>query len=184
MPVPPLALARALCSAASTVLISRGLVRYGPYTGAWVNLVVGTTCVWIALLLAGGPGRPTASAVAYFALAGLIGTVGGRLLRFMSIETVGASISAALINLSPLVASTLAILLLGERVTLPVALGTLVIVAGSTLLSVVGRHAGVRPLHLVLPLTSATCFGVVAVLGKIRLSGMAPIPGFAVNGTA
>ena len=106
MSVPALALASALCSAASTVLISRGLVRYGPYTGTWVNLVVGSTCVWIALLFAGGLGRPTASAVAYFALAGLIGTVGGRLLRFISIETVGASISAALINLSPLVAST------------------------------------------------------------------------------
>src|SRR5204862_5466376 len=76
------------------------------------------------------------------------------------------------------------LLLLGERVTLPVAFGTLVIVAGTTLLSVGGRRAGVRPLHLVLPLTSATCFGVVAVLRKIGLSGMAPIPGFAVNVTA
>src|SRR5437870_1314909 len=181
--VPVLALASALMSAASTVLISRGLRRYGPYTGAWINLAVGTACVWIAVL-AGGVGRPTLAGVAYFALAGLIGTVGGRLLRFMSIETVGASISAALINLNPLVSSGLAILLLGERVTLPVAFGTLVIVAGTTLLSVGGRRAGVRPIHLVLPLTSATCFGVVAVLRKIGLSGMAPIPGFAVNVTA
>src|SRR5947207_2141771 len=46
------------------------------------------------------------------------------------------------------------------------------------------RRHGVRPIHLVLPLTSATCFGVVAVLRKIGLSGMAPIPGFAVNVTA
>ncbi len=113
--VPVLALASALMSAASTVLISRGLRRYGPYTGAWINLAVGTACVWIAVLLAGGVGRPTLAGVAYFALAGLIGTVGGRLLRFMSIETVGASISAALINLNPLVSSGLAILLLGER---------------------------------------------------------------------
>src|SRR5439155_15059972 len=110
--VPVLALASELMSAASTVLISRGLRRYGPYTGAWINLAVGTACVWIAVL-AGGVGRPTLAGVAYFALAGLIGTVGGRLLRFMSIETVGASISAALINLNPLVPSGLAILLLG-----------------------------------------------------------------------
>ena len=158
--VPVLALASALMSAASTVLISRGLRRYGPYTGAWINLAVGTACVWIAVLLAGGVGRPTLAGVAYFALAGLIGTVGGRLLRFMSIETVGASISAALINLNPLVSSGLAILLLGERVTLPVAFGTLVIVAGTTLLSVGGRRAGVRPIHLVLPLTSASPFQV------------------------
>src|SRR5919108_380826 len=184
MSVPALALASALCSAASTILISRGLLRYGPYTGAWVNLVVGTTCVWLALLFAGGLGRPTGSAVAYFALAGLIGTVGGRLLRFISIETVGASISAALINLSPLVASTLAIAVLGERVTAPIIVGTLVIVAGTTLLSAGGRATGVRAVALVLPLLSAVCFGVVAVLRKIGLAGMAPIPGFAVNVTA
>jgi len=181
---PALALASALCSAAATILISRGLVRYGPYTGAWVNLVVGTTCVWIAVLLVGGVGRPTPAGVAYFALAGLIGTVGGRLLRFISIETVGASISAALINLSPLVATALAIAVLGEHVTAPILVGTLVIVSGTTLLSAGGRRTGVRAVALLLPLMSALCFGVVAVLRKIGLSGMAPIPGFAVNVTA
>jgi DME family drug/metabolite transporter len=182
--VPALALASALCSAAATILISRGLLRYGPYTGAWVNLIVGTACVWIAVALAGGVGHPTLAGVAYFALAGLIGTVGGRLLRFISIETVGASISAALINLSPLVASALAIAVLGEHVTWPIVVGTLVITGGTTLLSAGGRSRGVRPVALVLPLMSAVCFGVVAVLRKIGLSGMGPIPGFAVNVTA
>src|SRR5919109_2936097 len=182
--VPALALASALFSAAATILISRGLRRYGPYTGVWINLVVGTVCVWTAVLLTGGIGRPRPAALAYFALAGLIGTVGGRLLRFVSIEAVGASISAALINLHPLVSTTLAIGLLGEHVTPPVMLGTLVIVAGTTLLSVGGRAAGVRPMLLVLPLLSAVCFGIVAILRKVGLVGMAPIPGFAVNVTA
>jgi uncharacterized membrane protein len=184
MSVPALALASALCSAAATILISRGLRHYGPYTGAWVNLVVGTACVWIAVMLGGGVGHPTVAGVAYFALAGLIGTVGGRLLRFISIETVGASISAALINLSPLVASVLAIVILGEHVTAPIIVGTLVIVGGTMLLSAGGRSTGVRSVALVLPLMSAMCFGVVAVLRKIGLSGMTPIPGFAVNVTA
>jgi drug/metabolite transporter, DME family len=181
---PALALASALCSAAATILISRGLVRYGPYTGAWVNLVVGTTCVWIAVMLGGGVGRPTLAGIAYFALAGLIGTFGGRLLRFISIETVGASLSAALINLSPLIASVLAIIVLGERVTAPILVGTLVIVAGTTLLSAGGRSTGVRLVALLLPLTSAACFGVVAILRKIGLMGMTPVFGFAVNVTA
>jgi uncharacterized membrane protein len=181
---PALALASALCSAAATVLISRGLVRYGPYTGAWVNLVVGTTCVWIAVMLGGGLGHPTVAGIAYFALAGLIGTFGGRLLRFISIETVGASLSAALINLSPLMASVLAIIVLGEQVTAPIVVGTLVIVAGTTLLSAGGRGTGVRLVTLLLPLTSAACFGVVAILRKIGLMGMTPVFGFAVNVTA
>lgn len=179
-----LALASALCSAAATVLISRGLLRYGPYTGAWVNVAVGTVCVWIAVAFGGCVGRPTLSGIAYFALAGVIGTFGGRLLRFLSIETVGASMSAALINLSPLLASILAIIVLGERVTPPIVVGTLVIVVGTTLLSAGGRRTGVRLVALLLPLTSALCFGVVAVLRKIGLSGMTPVFGFAVNVTA
>jgi DME family drug/metabolite transporter len=182
--VPALALASALCSAFATILISRGLLRYGPYTGAWVNLAVGTACVWIAVILDGGVGHPSGAGIAYFALAGLIGTFGGRLLRFISIETVGASLSAALINLSPLMASVLAIIVLGEQVTAPIVVGTLVIVAGTTLLSAGGRSTGVRLVALLLPLTSAACFGVVAILRKIGLMGMTPVFGFAVNVTA
>ena len=179
-----LALASALCSAVATVLISRGLVRYGPYTGAWVNVAVGTACVWIAVVLGGGVGHPNLTGIAYFALAGVIGTFGGRLLRFLSIETVGASMSAALINLSPLMASVLAIIILGEQVTVPIVVGTLVIVAGTTLLSAGGRAGGVRLVALLLPLMSAMCFGLVAILRKIGLSGMTPVFGFAVNVTA
>jgi uncharacterized membrane protein len=113
--------------------------------------------------------------------AGLIGTVAGRMLRFLAIEAVGASVSAGFMNLTPLVSSGLAILLLGERVTVPVVVGTLVIVVGTTLLSTGGRRLGVRPALLWLPALSATCFGVVAILRKLGLSGAAPIPGAAVN---
>lgn len=182
--VPALALASALCSACATILIRRGLRRYGPYTGFWINLAVGTVGVWAAVLATGGVGRPSLAGIAFFALAGLIGTVGGRLLRFVSIEAVGASISAALINLSPLVASLLAILILGERVTPAVLAGTVVIVGGTTLLSAGGRRGGLRPAQLVLPGLSALCFGVVALLRKVGLSGMEPLPGVAVNVTA
>ena len=183
VPVAALALTSALTSAGATILISHGLRRYGLYTATWINLAVGTLFVWPLVLLTGGVGRPTLQAIALFALAGLIGTVAGRLLRFLSIEMVGASITAALMNTSPLVSSALAILLLGEHVTLPVLVATLVIVGGTTLLST-GRAIGVRPRLLLLPVLSAVCFGVVAILRKVGLGGMAPLPGFAVNVTA
>ena len=179
-----LALASALCSALAIILISRGLGRYGPYTGAWVNVAVGAVCVWTAVLLGGRVGQLSVAGIVYFTLAGVIGTFAGRLLRYLSVETVGASISAALINLSPLMASGLAIIVLGERVTAPVGLGTLVIVAGTTLLSAGGHRTGIRLVALLLPLASALCFGTVAILRKIGLSGMTPLFGFAVNVTA
>jgi drug/metabolite transporter, DME family len=181
--VAALALSSALLSAAATVLIRQGLRGYGPFTGVWLNMLVGTVGLWLAVPFTGGLGRPTATAVGLFVLAGLIGTVAGRVLRFFAIEAVGASITGAFANVTPLVSSALAIVLLGEHVTVPVVLGTLIIVVGATLLSFGGRSLGVRPVQLWLPILSATCFGIVAILRKIGLAGMAPVPGTAVNVT-
>jgi DME family drug/metabolite transporter len=181
--VAALALSSALLSAAATVLIRQGLRGSGPYTGVWINMLVGTVCLWAAVFLTGGVGRPTPTAVGLFILAGLIGTVAGRVLRFFAIEAVGASITGAFMNVTPLVSSGLAILLLGEHVTVPIVAGTLVIVAGATLLSFGGRSLGVRPVQLWLPILSATCFGIVAIVRKLGLSGMGPVPGTAVNVT-
>jgi drug/metabolite transporter, DME family len=181
--VAALALTSALLSALATILISIGLRRYGPYTGFWINLLVGTLGLWLAVAVTGGPGHPSAWSLGIFMLAGLIGTVVGRLLRFMSIETVGPSISAALVNLNPLVSTGLAVLLLGERVTGPLLAGTVITVAGTTLLSLGGRSVGVRPAALLLPLGSACCFGLVAVLRKVALDGAGVIIGTAANVT-
>jgi DME family drug/metabolite transporter len=182
--VPAVALTSALVSAFATILLRRGLRHDGPYTAVWMNLAVGTVLVWLAVMLTGGFGQASARGIAFFALAGLIGTVGGRIFRFKGIDLVGAAITAAVINLSPLVSSALAIVVLGERVTLPILVGTLVIVAGTTLLSSGGRSGGVRPRQLVIPMLAAVCFGVVAVLRKIGLADMGPVAGFAINVTA
>jgi uncharacterized membrane protein len=181
--VPALALTSALLSAAATILIRHGLIRHGAYTGFWINLVVGTVCLWIAVPFTGGVGHPTAWALGLFVAAGLIGTVAGRLLRFLAIDTVGASITAGFMNVTPFVSSGLAIILLGEQLTAPIVIGTVVIVLGTTLLSTGGRRLGIQPAQLVLPALSATCFGIVAILRKVALGGMAPVPGTAVNVT-
>jgi uncharacterized membrane protein len=176
-----LALTSALASAGSTILIRQGLRGSTPYTGFWINLVVGTTGLWVAVALTEGFAHLSIRGLAFFALAGLIGTTGGRLLRFVSIDQVGASISSALINLNPLVSTGLAVLLLGERVTLPILVGTVVIVIGTILLSIGGRQLGVRPAQLALPILSAVCFGVVAILRKTGLSHTGPVLGSAIN---
>jgi len=72
---------------------------------------------------------------------------------------------------------------LGERITLPIVVGTSVIVAGTTLLSVGGKRLGFRPGHLALPVLSAVCFGVVAVLRKLGLSDTGAVVGSAINVT-
>ncbi|PWU24149.1 MAG: hypothetical protein C5B48_07395 [Candidatus Rokuibacteriota bacterium] len=178
-----LALVAALSSAGATIFVRRGLRGSNSMTALWVNVVVGTLGLWIAVLATGGVGHVSAVGIAFFVLAGLIGTIGGRLLRFVAIEQVGASIAAALTNLNPLVSTGLAIVVLGERVTAPIAAGTLVIVAGTILLSTGGHRLGVEPARLVVPILSATCFGVVAILRKLGLSQMSAVLGSAINVT-
>jgi drug/metabolite transporter, DME family len=176
-----LALVGALCAASATIFIRHGLRDANPYTGVWINLLVGTVGLWSAVLLMGPLESVDAKGVAYFAAAGLVGTLSGRLLRFVSIEKVGASVSTAVINLSPFISSGLAILLLGEHMTLPILAGTVVIVLGTILLSTTGRQMGFRPIQLAFPFLSASCFGVVAILRKLGLSQTGPVFGFAVN---
>jgi uncharacterized membrane protein len=145
--------------------------------------VVGTVSLWTAVIATGGLGHVSPRGALFFMCAGLIGTVGGRLLRFVSIEKVGASIAAALINLNPFVSTALAIALLGESITVPIVIGTAVIVAGTTLLSLGGKRLGFRLGLLALPILSATCFGVVAVLRKLGLSDTSAVVGSAINVT-
>src|SRR2546428_7791574 len=172
-----LALAGALCSAAATIFIRQGLRGGDPYTGFWISVVVGTASLWAAVIVTGGPGHVSIRGALLFGLAGLIGTVGGRLLRFVSIEKVGASIAAALINLNPFVASALAIMLLGERITLPIVVGTSVIVAGLKPPSLRGKRLGFRPRQLALPLLSAVGFGGGAGLRKLGPRDTRAAPG-------
>jgi uncharacterized membrane protein len=178
-----LALVSAILSAAATIFIRQGLRGGGAYAGFWLNVAVGAVGLWTAVLLTGGIGRTTARGIAFFVLAGIIGTVAGRFLRFMAIQRLGAAIASPLNNLNPLVSTGLAILLLGEQVTLPILAGTVVIVAGATLLSMGGRQVGFRAWHLVLPILSAFCFGVVAIFRKIALNDIGAIAGTAINVT-
>lgn len=176
-----LALTAALIGAAGTVLVQRGLRGSDPYTGFWINLVVGTVGLWGGVAFTGGIGRVTGMSVVYFVLAGLIGTFAGRLLRYVSIDKVGASVAAALLNLNPMFAALLAIALLGEHVTAPLMAGTVIIVIGTILLSARGQRLDVRPAHIVYPILSAACFGVVTIFRKLGLAQMGPVIGSAIN---
>jgi uncharacterized membrane protein len=179
-----LALASALCSASATILIQRGLRRSNFYAGFWINVVVGMGGLWSAVLLFVPLEEYTWSAVPYFVLSGVVGTAAGRLFRVVAIEKVGASVTASIANLTPLLATGLAVVFLGERVTPPIFAGTLVIVGGTVLLSLSGRYVGFHPRHLLHPFLSAACFGVVQVIRKVGLLHAGALFGAAINMTA
>ena len=168
-----LALASAVFTAGATILIRLGFRGADAFTSYWINLVVGTVGLWLAVLVAAPSGPSTFHGILYFVLAGLVGTTAGRLLRFVSIERVGASVAAALTNLHPFISAGLAIVLLGEAVTVPIIAGTAVIVTGTALLSAGGGPSASAP-PAVYPFLSAACFGAVAILRKLGLGAPAP----------
>ena len=176
-----LALTSAFFSAVATLLIQQGLRRSNFYAGFWINVTVGAVGLWTAVLLFVPRSTWDWSAVPYFIFSGVVGTAAGRFFRVAAIEKVGAPVAAAILNMTPLVATGLAIALLGERVTLPILAGTAVIVMGTILLSLSGRYVGFPPRHLVYPFLAATCFGVVQIARKMGLSQAGPLFDAAVN---
>jgi uncharacterized membrane protein len=179
-----LALASAFFSAVASLLIQQGLQRSNFYAAFWINVAVGVVGLWSAVLLLIPRGTYDWSAVPYFVVSGLVGTAGGRLFRVVAIDKVGAPVASSILNMTPLVATGFAIVILGERVTLPILGGTLVIVAGTVLLSLSGRYVGFQTRHLAYPLLAATCFGMVQVVRKLGLSQTGPIFDAAINTTA
>lgn len=132
-----IALLSAVCMAAASIWIRQGLRQSNAHTGYWINLVVGVSGLWIAVLLFTPDDVGAWRALPFFIASGLIGTVGGRFTRFIGIDKVGASVGSAINNLNPFIAAGLAIVFLGEKITLPIVAATVVIVTGTILLSLV-----------------------------------------------
>ena len=93
-----------------------------------------------------------------------------------------------IVGLGTLAVGVAAVLLLQLLPTLRFQLAGLaflsvVLPLGAVLLSGGGRAIGFRPWHLALPLLSAVCFGVVAILRKLGLSGTGAVLGSAINVT-
>lgn len=179
-----LAITSALFSAIATMLIQRGLVRSNFYAGFWINVMVGMVGLWSAVLLTVSPDSFDWRALPYFVFSGVAGTAAGRFFRVASIEKVGAPVASAIGNLAPLVATGLAIILLDEQVTFAILTGTLVIVAGTVLLSLSGKHVGFPARYLIYPFMAAWCFGMVQVVRKMGLSDTGPLFDAALNITA
>lgn len=159
--------------------------------GALVVVTVDSVLYWLAILWRQGldlSANLTVETVAVFAVGGLVGTALGRLAVFTGVDRVGATINTAGQNTRPVFAMLLAVLFLGERVTLVTVAGIVVLVVGLITLSLAegGDLGGWRPRDLVFPLAAALFFGVGNVVRKFAL-GAYPVTlleAVAINETA
>lgn len=127
----------ALCWGLNTVALRILLEGIEVLTANTVRLTAASLALGLAALLRYGPRTvayqgPTAAKVMG---AGLLGLGLGSILFLQAIQLAGVAKTAILSSTSPLFAAVLAVVFLGERVTFPLALGTLLTVAGMILVS-------------------------------------------------
>lgn len=139
-----------------------------------VMLVNGVVLVPLVLLFDPDP-TLTPRAIVSFAGAGVAGTLLGRAFFYAGIERVGASRAEPIKASMPIHATILAILLLGERVSIPQFGGILLIVVGIALLSWEGRATdrllGTETpwVGLALPFIAAFFFGMEPIFASFGL---------------
>jgi len=127
----------ASCWGFTAVFIRLGLQYMRPTTGTWVALFPGFIILLILALIFNrddifslGP-----EAFLWFALAGFFNFALGRFLNAFSTSLVGITRATPLFNTAPLFATILAIVFLGENITLWVIIGTGTVISGVVLIT-------------------------------------------------
>lgn len=77
-----------------------------------------------------------------FVFLGFIQFMGGRFMNFTSVRLIGVGRATAVIGAAPLFSSILAVVVLGEKLTLALALGTLCVVGGIAVIATENRGNG------------------------------------------
>ena len=129
--VPLYGLASALLFALSNHFSHMGLERSDARTGTLVSIATSAIAYWLfAPLFLKGWYWLTAAAL-LFAVVGIIRPVLSTMLATSSIELMGPTLTSSLTAVTPIFGAIFAILILGERMSAPIAVGTAAVVAGA-----------------------------------------------------
>jgi drug/metabolite transporter, DME family len=129
--VPFYGLASALLFALSNHFSHMGLERSDARTGTIVSIATSAIAYWLfAPLFLKGWYWLTAAAL-LFAAVGMIRPVLSTMLATSSIKLMGPTLTSSLTAVTPIFGAIFAILILGERMSAPIAVGTAAVVAGA-----------------------------------------------------
>lgn len=157
----------------SPVVMKRGLERDGTSMLAAVVLVIVSFGFFTTIAtITYGPHDSylglSSTGTVIFLFGGVIGSSLGRLVLYVGVDRVGASVNTAVVNTRPLFASILAVALLGEPVSVWLGIGIVAIVAGVVSLSLSrgGDIRGWEPYELAFPLFAAIAYGAGNVVRR------------------
>jgi uncharacterized membrane protein len=174
----------ALCFSIAHILIRRGLVESNAMTGSFISLSMSAGVLWCLVPFFVPLSALRTPWIAIFIIAGIFAPGIGRTLSYVGIERIGVARSVPIVNSSPIFASLFAVIFLGETWVLRNVFGTLLVIGGVVMLSLVRPAKGEwRKRDVIFPIIGAVAFGASAVLRKAGLD-FVPFPILAAATTA
>jgi len=157
-------------------LFTKKALRYSnPATAVVSGLLINIIFLWGLSLLFTPLSSLTSASILIFAAVGLFQPGLTRLLSYKGIDTLGVAITDPIRATTPLFSAMMAILFLGEKLTLPIVVATLMIIAGITLLS--WRADSMKlvgsAVYLWYPIAASALAGATQVVRKF---GLAAVP--------
>jgi DME family drug/metabolite transporter len=169
------ALANAFLFALHNLFTKKALRTSNPATGVITSLLINIVFLWGVALLFVPLSSLTSASILIFVVVGLFQPGLTRLLTYKGIDTLGVAITDPIRATTPLFSAAMAIMFLGENITVPIVVATLMIIAGITLLS--WRSGSMRlagsAVFLWYPIAASALAGASQVVRKF---GLAAVP--------
>ena len=168
------ALANAFLFAFHNMLAKKGLRYSNPATAVISSLVINIVFLWSVSFLVVPLSSLNSASILLFVLVGFFQPGLTRLLTYKGIDALGVAITDPIRATTPLFSAMMAIIFLGEQITLPIVVATLMIIAGITLLSWRSDSMkGLSSVYLWYPLAASALAGCTQVVRKF---GLAAVP--------
>lgn len=169
------ALTNAFLFALHNLLTKKALRYSNPATAVISSLLINIVFLWAVSLLFVPLDALTSSAILIFVGVGFFQPGLTRLLSYKGIDALGVAITDPIRATTPLFSAIMAIIFLGEQITLPIVAATVMIIAGITLLSWRGGSMKLTgsAVYLWYPIAASALAGATQVVRKF---GMAAVP--------
>ena len=169
------ALGNAFLFALHNMLTKKALRYSNPATAVISSLLINIVFLWGVSILFVPLSSLSSASILIFVVVGFFQPGLTRLLTYKGIDALGVAITDPIRATTPLFSAMMAIIFLGEKITLPIIVATLMIIAGITLLS---WRAGSLKLvgsavFLWYPITASALAGATQVVRKF---GLAAVP--------
>jgi len=169
-----LALLSSLLMSFTTIIMKKGIERTNPTSAMLVVTVVGSLIFLAISLPVVKFDYLRSKAFLLFILAGIFAPALVRWFYFISLDRLGASVSASIASTGPAFTAILAIIFLKEKLTVSISLGIVLIITGIIILQrnidTGGDFSVQRKKDLIFPLLSAIFLGLALVFRKMGLN--------------